>query len=256
MFPIRVQVLLRGIFEATEVKTPTTFIILDEVLPPELSKKKQDQLLSLKDDGSGIELTGDAKAAKDRFDKGVTWLKRLKTFGEGVIENNPSKLFGKIQEVFGELMTKETMYFYLVDELTGLPVRGDGYPIEITTPAEIVPKLLPVMHRWACAPCRSTMVSRASRRWSATPCRRCPRGGARVHSPRSRCSSRCVSYRGSNSITLCPSRPPYLSPQLKSEEPHCDRRRRALSRSSARCTPKCKMPTKRQSPRVARRCAS
>ena len=145
MFPIRVQVLLRGIFEATEVKTPTTFIILDEVLPPELSKKKQDQLLSLKDDGSGIELTGDAKAAKDRFDKGVTWLKRLKTFGEGVIENNPSKLFGKIQEVFGELMTKETMYFYLVDELTGLPVRGDGYPIEITTPAEIVPKLLPVM---------------------------------------------------------------------------------------------------------------
>ena len=145
MFPIRVQVLLRGIFEATEVKTPTTFIILDEVLPPELSKKKQDQLLSLKDDGSGIELTGDAKAAKDRFDKGVTWLKRLKTFGEGVIENNPSKLFGKIQEVFGELMTKETMYFYLVDELTGLPVRGDGYPIEITTPAELVPKLLPVM---------------------------------------------------------------------------------------------------------------
>ena len=32
-----------------------------------------------------------------------------------------------------------------MDELTGLPVRGDGYPIEITTPAEIVPKLLPVM---------------------------------------------------------------------------------------------------------------
>ena len=37
------------------------------------------------------------------------------------------------------------MYFYLVDELTGLPVRGAGYPIEITTPAEIVSKLLPVM---------------------------------------------------------------------------------------------------------------
>ena len=53
--------------------------------------------------------------------------------------------FGKIREVFGELMTKETMYFYLVDELTGLPVRGDGYPIEITKPSELVPKLLPVM---------------------------------------------------------------------------------------------------------------
>ena len=139
------QVLLRGIFEATEVKTPTTFIILEEVLPPELSVEEQDQLLSLKEDGSGIKLGGNLKVAKDRLGKAKTWLNRLKTFGEGVIENNPKKVFGKIKEVFGELMTKETMYFYLVDELTGLPVRGDGYPIEITTPAELVPKLLPVM---------------------------------------------------------------------------------------------------------------
>ena len=83
--------------------------------------------------------------AKERLDTAKTWLERLKTFGEGVIENSPEKVFGKIQEVFGELMTKETMYFYLVDELTGLPVRGDGYPIEITKPSELVPKLLPVM---------------------------------------------------------------------------------------------------------------
>ena len=62
-----------------------------------------------------------------------------------IIENNPKKVFNKINEVFGELMTKETMYFYLVDELTGQPVRGDGYPIVITTPSELVPKLLPVM---------------------------------------------------------------------------------------------------------------
>ena len=75
----------------------------------------------------------------------MTWLERLKTFGEGVIESNPNKVFGKIKEVLGELMTKETMYFYLIDELTGLPVRGDGYPIVITTPSEIVHKLLPVV---------------------------------------------------------------------------------------------------------------
>ena len=138
--------LLRGIFEATEVKTPTTFIILDDELPPELGLEEQEQLLvSLKEDGSGIELTGKLKAAKERLDEAKTWLERLKTFGEGVIENNPSKVFGKIKEVLGELMTKETMYLYLVDELTGLPVRGDGYPIVITTPAEIVHKLLPVM---------------------------------------------------------------------------------------------------------------
>ena len=75
------QVLLKGIFEATEVKTPTTFIILDEELQPELSAVEQEQLLvSLKEDDSGIELTGDAKVAKGRFDKGMTWLKRLQTF--------------------------------------------------------------------------------------------------------------------------------------------------------------------------------
>jgi hypothetical protein len=140
------KALMKGIFEATEVKTPTTFIILDKELPPELSAEAQEQLLvSLKEDGSGVELTGDAKAAKEQFDKAVTWLERLKTFGEGVIENNPNKVFGKIKEVLGELMTKETMYFYLIDELTGLPVRGAGYPIVITTPSEIVHKLLPMM---------------------------------------------------------------------------------------------------------------
>ena len=139
--------LLRGIFEATEVLTPTTFIILDDELPPELSAEEQDQLmqLTLKEDGSGIELTGKLKAAKERLDEAKTWLERLKTFGEGVIENNPSKVFGKIKEVLGELMTKETMYLYLVDELTGLPVRGDGYPIVITKRSDMALKLLPVM---------------------------------------------------------------------------------------------------------------
>ena len=114
------QVLLKGIFEATEVKTPTTFIILDEVLPSEL--------------------TGDERLAEERFEKAMTWLECLKIFGEGAIHG-----FGEIKKVFGDLMTKETMYFYLVDELTGLPVRGAGYPIVITTPSEIVHKLLPVM---------------------------------------------------------------------------------------------------------------
>ena len=142
------KVLLKGIFEATEVKTPTTFIILDEMLSaeePELSKGELEQLFSLKEDGSGIELAGNLKVAKERFDKAEIWLERLKTFGEGFVDNNPTQVFGKIKEVFGELMTKESMYFYLVDELTGLPVRGNGYPIKITTPAEMVSKLLPMM---------------------------------------------------------------------------------------------------------------
>ena len=135
---------------------PTTFIILDEVLPPELSVEEQVQLMvSLKDDGSGIRLTDDAKAAKELFDKTMTRLERLQTFGEGVTEKNantgPNKVFGTIKEALGDLMTKDTMYLYLVDELTGLPVRdkpkdeGGIYPIVITTPSELVHKLVPVM---------------------------------------------------------------------------------------------------------------
>ena len=146
------KTLMKSIFEATEVKTPTTFIILDKVLPPELSEEEQDQpLMSLEDDDSGIELTGNLEAAKERLDKTTTWLKRLKTFATVVAKHSDIEVFDKIKEVFGELITKETMYFYLVDELTGLPVRdkpkdeGGIYPIEITKPKEIVHKLMPLM---------------------------------------------------------------------------------------------------------------
>ena len=112
------QVLLKGIFEATEVLTPTTFIILDKELPQEL------------------ELTDNSKASMDLFNQGMTWLERL---------SNPDMVLGGIKDALDKHMVDKTMYFYLVDELTGLPVRAEGYPIVITTPAEIVHKLLPVM---------------------------------------------------------------------------------------------------------------
>ena len=53
--------------------------------------------------------------------------------------------FGGIKRAFNKLITKDTLYFYLVDELTGEPIRAPGYPIVITEPSEIVSKLLPVM---------------------------------------------------------------------------------------------------------------
>jgi hypothetical protein len=45
---------------------------------------------------------------------------------------------GALKKYFGD-------YFYLVDELTGEPIKGKGYPIEITKPDEQVSKLFPVM---------------------------------------------------------------------------------------------------------------
>ena len=121
------KALMKGIFEATEVKTPTTFIILDKELPPELK------------------LTDNSKAAMDLFDQGMTWLERLQTVGEGILTGNSDKVFGGIKAVLNKHMVGKTMYFYLVDELTGKAVRGGSYPIVITTPSDIVHKLLPVM---------------------------------------------------------------------------------------------------------------
>ena len=156
--------LMKGIFEATEVHTPTTFIVLSEELPGPPSDEDKLQLLKLAEDGSGvtlsadfgsvtfteegasIEATGKCKEYVDRFKTGVKWVDRLKTISLGLAAGNVSDAFKTIKEGLGDLVTGETMYLYLIDELTGLPVRADGYPIKITEPSsDIVPKLLPVM---------------------------------------------------------------------------------------------------------------
>ena len=105
--------------------------------------------LGLKEDGTGFEASGElaelVETVKGRFYTGMKWVERIKTFSEGVVAADPIRTFGAMKASFMELVTAETMYFYLIDELTGKPVKGGIYPIEITTPSEIVPKLLPVM---------------------------------------------------------------------------------------------------------------
>ena len=69
--------------------------------------------------------------------------------GSSIQGGEPEEIFNAVNEELKNAvsMTDNTYYFYLVDELTGRPVISDSsiYPIEITTPAEWVPKLLPVM---------------------------------------------------------------------------------------------------------------
>ena len=157
------EALMKGIFEATEVKTPTTFIVLSEELPEPPSEEEKNQLLKLSEDGSGVTLSaefgtmtmteegvsveaaGNCKKYVDNFKTGMKWVDRLKTIGSKVAAGEVGKAFETIKEGFADLVTGETMYLYLIDELTGLPVRAKGYPIKITTPSEIVHKLLPVM---------------------------------------------------------------------------------------------------------------
>eukprot|EP00964_Phaeocystis_antarctica_P024514 scaffold13733_cov63-Phaeocystis_antarctica.AAC.3 len=143
------EVLLKAVFEATEVQTPTAFIVLEKKLSDDDEEEELMLKLQLKEDGTGFEASGElaelVETAKGRFDTGMKWVERIRTFGEGVVAADPIKTFAAMKATFEELVTDKTMYLYLIDELTGKPVKGGIYPIEITTPSEVVPQLLPVM---------------------------------------------------------------------------------------------------------------
>eukprot|EP00984_Skeletonema_dohrnii_P011088 scaffold4399_cov75-Skeletonema_dohrnii-CCMP3373.AAC.4 len=163
------HVLLKGIFEATEVRTPTTFIILNNELPPaadpsdEEAKNKILEIVA-NEDGSGvsmktkyasltataegvdINLEGDLKEYRDQVEAGIKWANTIKDIGMNVFAGEIGTAFDIIKEkIIKEKLVGDEMYLYLIDELTGEPVRAKGWPIVITTPSELVPKLLPLM---------------------------------------------------------------------------------------------------------------
>ncbi|CAH0376009.1 unnamed protein product [Pelagomonas calceolata] len=137
--------LIRAVFDATEVSTPTAFVILKKKLPTGQARVE----LTLNDDGTGFAVEGKAVAeAKERYEEGKTWMGTLAKFGRGVMKCNPKTISDAVHKACDELVVGEEMWLYLVDELTGKPVVPEGesiYPIRITKPAEVVSKLLPVM---------------------------------------------------------------------------------------------------------------
>eukprot|EP00966_Prymnesium_polylepis_P324984 7380982-Prymnesium_polylepis.1 len=158
------EVLLKGIFEATEVQMPTSFVVLLEELPapPSAAEKAEMLELCVERGGSGVTLsTGDASLSftdegvqassqllnkyKSRFEEGMRWVSRIREVGSAVMKGDSQNAFETIKAGLSDLVTAEKMFLYLVDELKDEPVRCKGYPIVITKPSDIVPKLLPVM---------------------------------------------------------------------------------------------------------------
>ena len=152
------DVLLKGIFEASEVLTPTTFIVVLKKLPVPPNEEEKAKLLKIAADGSGVTLgndnfsltfTGDSAGVGgkyvDTLNTGMKWLCRLKTIGSKVATGKVGEPFDTIKAGLDDLVTDEPMFLYLVDDLTGEPVRAEGWPIEIKKPSDVVPKLLPVM---------------------------------------------------------------------------------------------------------------
>eukprot|EP00588_Corethron_pennatum_P035410 CAMPEP_0194348274 /NCGR_PEP_ID=MMETSP0171-20130528/106445_1 /TAXON_ID=218684 /ORGANISM="Corethron pennatum, Strain L29A3" /LENGTH=1321 /DNA_ID=CAMNT_0039115603 /DNA_START=354 /DNA_END=4320 /DNA_ORIENTATION=- len=163
------DVLLMGIFEANEVTMPTTFIVLDAKLPEPPTDKEMQQLLEITaaEDGSGVKVSGvhasfafteegasfglegelkeKYEKYEEQFNTGMKWMQRLKKIGSKMTGGAVDEAFGAIKDGLDDLVIGNMMYLYLVDELTGEPVRADEWPIEIREPADVVSQLLPVM---------------------------------------------------------------------------------------------------------------
>eukprot|EP00966_Prymnesium_polylepis_P309611 7153603-Prymnesium_polylepis.1 len=67
----------------------------------------------------------------------MKWVNRLKDISSELAEGKVGGVFETIKKGLGDLVKEGEMYLYLVDELTGEPIRGEGYPIVITTPSEL-----------------------------------------------------------------------------------------------------------------------
>ena len=148
------QVLLKAVFEATEVSTPTCFVVLNEELPELTADEKSwiEENVAIKDDGTGVEIKGKPPQwflklearFKDGLTEGLAWADQLAGFKPKKTLTSKN-FFNCIKEPFKKLLEKKKLYFYLVDELTGEPVRGGDYPIVLTERSELVSKLVPVM---------------------------------------------------------------------------------------------------------------
>ncbi len=131
--------LLKGIFEATEVGIPTTFTLVNEILPPaksvEEAKQKILDIVAAEDDSGtslktdDIVVEGDLREHYEKFKTGMKWVKRINEIGSKVAACEVGRAFDIIDDGISDLINAEEMYLYLVDELTGKPVQAEGWPL-------------------------------------------------------------------------------------------------------------------------------
>jgi serine/threonine protein kinase len=79
------RVLLRSMFEATEVTLPTSFVIMPSKIEPEgPSPIPTGPVIQLADDGSGIELGTLGAEVKEKFDKRKGWFDKVCNLGASI----------------------------------------------------------------------------------------------------------------------------------------------------------------------------
>lgn len=114
--------IMRGLIEASDVIVPSCFIIVNQ----KLSKPG-------------------AQNVSESCERAGRWIHQLNALGEFISNmTDQNAIASKAKELF----QGQSLYLYLVDEFTMEPTVCENdpiYPIEITTPAEFVPKVLPLL---------------------------------------------------------------------------------------------------------------
>ncbi|KAF0683489.1 Aste57867_24465 [Aphanomyces stellatus] len=106
------KVLLRGFYDATEVKVPTSFIILPYIMADKLHNASTNQ--------------------NEIVQETVDFLSCIKEIGAGIMSAiNAKDPVDAIKALFGNFAQGQPLYFYLLDEVTGEPVQSGKYPIKI-----------------------------------------------------------------------------------------------------------------------------
>ena len=160
------RVLLRGMFESTEVKVPTCFIILNQRLPTANERSKLLKKLA----NSSAMITDDKLVSA--VDNSMSWISNLVSLTNAVTGNidlldkmtnamnslvdnlDVTNISDAVTNSMNVMLRGDSLYFYLIDEYTIEPIvpeeeENQTYPIKIETKSnfakKFIPKVLPLM---------------------------------------------------------------------------------------------------------------
>lgn len=159
------QVLLRGMFDATEVNVPTCFVIVNQELSP---------MTQLDMKCTVVVGAATLPAECERSNSAKSWFKKLGTVGSLMLDTalnaGDIDLPGAVKQFALDLAKdRDTKYyFYLVDEFTMCPIVpnkncGSKYPILIEVPSAFIPKMLPFLKIGMKAVCLANRVTGVAR---------------------------------------------------------------------------------------------
>jgi serine/threonine protein kinase len=81
------QVLLRGMFEATEVKIPTSFIIMpNKIVPSEGDDPSIASFIELDENGEGIKLSAAGENMREEFERRKGWFDQMCVLGSSIAD--------------------------------------------------------------------------------------------------------------------------------------------------------------------------